>query len=724
MRRTLIADNSRAGFGQVLLAVLLGATAGLFISGYWLIDLFPVDSRLLMGLSALAGVAAGTAYYASIPRISSVWRRLSMPTALVGVLVGVLLACFLFFAGTSQWQEPARYVGFFLPYQRFNLTSAGAQPGTSIVWINTSFGDVSYDTLRYWGWVRRGDQMVLQDPLHNSMEWSGRAGERIEIVFANGSTGGDFQIQWADLVETIHLGSDKASYQRMFPVPFVASRVFVLALGFLHFWLLSVIALWAAGAARRRANQPAAEADSTPGLRQTLWRELPLLGAIMGLALLLRAFNLGGVFPAVDEYYHLIAADQLLSGASLGSVYPRGLWIVTIPVAAALKVLGHEISAARSMGVVFNIIAVIPLYALVRRVGKPAAIAAGLLYATSPWIIAFARVAREYAYYPLYFYGISLAMVGFVEAIPSGFVAPRQWRQLLRPGVVLLALGLIVPPVFALKIDWLSTFRTILIAYLVFGAFILGRFDWRSRANWPILGAVAITLAASGWYFYREQATKLLLLPRVQSGAPAVLLSESTSAMVLRPCGTCDDNRGRDRCAIGVCQSSLCRCSVVLRLPVWRLPGGFRALLKIVFSHEAPHIHAILVCGACRHRPRLVVGLAPTCGALEGQGGGDGGRTGACGADPEPNSDPPSHVVQGSGYADYRGLSARYDVRPGLYEGSCPRRRCTHLDRVWLIRILGGRAEVRRAVPDQFRHNPRGNRGDRPGAGNGLDRDG
>jgi hypothetical protein len=235
----------------------------------------------------------------------------------------------------------------------------------------------------------------------------------------------------------------------------------------------------------------------------------------MVLAALLRGFDLGAVFPAVDEYYHLIAADQLLHGAPLSSVYPRGLWIVTIPVAFALRLLGHEVWAARAVGVAFNVLALVPLYVLVRKISKPAAIAVGLLYACSPWIITFARVAREYAYYPLYFYLITLAMVSLLESIPAAFIARRDWRSLTRPRFALLAIALVAPPVFALRVDWLSTFRTVLIAYLVLGAFLLARFDWRAKANRPVLAALGMALGATGWYFYREQLTKLLLVPRI-----------------------------------------------------------------------------------------------------------------------------------------------------------------------------------------------------------------
>jgi hypothetical protein len=517
MRRALRFDWARHGFGPALLAVLLGATAGLFISGYWLIDLFPAGSRLLIAFSAVAGVTTGLAYHALMRKVTRALMVVPGWEAVRLLLVAGLVACFLFFAGTSKWQDPGRYIGFLLPREQFRLVATAAQQGASIAWINTSLGDVSYDTLISTGWARRGEQMVLQDPSDNSLQWSGRAGDRIEIVFSSPEAGGDFQIQWTDRVERIRLGAGKTSYERNFAVPHFASRQFVLALGLLHFWLLCVAALLTGSGRLASASNSLSDSRTLTNPVATFRSELPILAVILGLALLLRVFHLGAVFPAVDEYYHLIAADQILGGASIDSVYPRGLWIVTMPVALALRLLGHEVWAARAAGVFFNVLALVPLYVIARKMSKAAAVAATLLYATSPWIITFARVAREYAYYPLYFYLIVLAMITLVESIPPRFVARQHWRRLPQTRIVVLTLVLLVPPIFALRIDWLSTFRTILIAYLVLGVFLVARFDWRARENWPILSLAALALAGAGWYFYQEQLMKLLLVPRVNS---------------------------------------------------------------------------------------------------------------------------------------------------------------------------------------------------------------
>ncbi len=79
------------------------------------------------------------------------------------------------------------------------------------------------------------------------------------------------------------------------------------------------------------------------------WTESLLLSAII-LALLLRVFNLANLFPAVDEYYHLIAAKQIVEGAALSSVYQRSLWVVTLPVSFAMRIFGNQLWAARMVG--------------------------------------------------------------------------------------------------------------------------------------------------------------------------------------------------------------------------------------------------------------------------------------------------------------------------------------------------------------------------------------
>jgi len=334
------------------------------------------------------------------------------------------------------------------------------------------------------------------------------------LVLESPRPGGQVRLTWDDGEQLITLDTRTTNYGLDLAVPPYASRTAVLWLGVLS---LSVLSLLLIAALSRTPDVWSTKPflGSPREARGFQRSDLLIVTSTMLLALLLRGLNLDRLFPAVDEYYHLIAADQILQGAPLVSVYPRGLWIVTLPVALALKVFGHELWAARLIGALFNVLGIIPLYLLMRKVSRPAAAVTCALYATSPWIITFGRVAREYAYYPFLFYWIAFAMVKLLEAIPCRFVILKEWRSLLRPGFLLPAALLILPPIFALKIDWLSTFRTVLIAYLVLGAFVLTRVEWRAKPNWPFLLTVIAALALGGAAWYREQATKLLSMPRV-----------------------------------------------------------------------------------------------------------------------------------------------------------------------------------------------------------------
>ncbi len=473
------------------------------------------DEQMLVGTAALA-VLVTAGYFVLLKWTWPRLRGLARLPAYSVTLASVPIAAFLLYGGTSGWTSPAHYLDFLLPDHtlKLSVSPADSAGGTALVWFNTSLGDVSYSSITSQGWKRVDDELVVQDSAENSLTWRGEIGDRVQIVLRGSAPDLQADLAWDGETQAIALSKDKTAYARSFAVPFYASDGAIMALGFIALYAV-VLALctflwlsrtkWLDGVIR------SVGAGAT-GLATV---DLLLVSAGLILAALLRVFNLGSLFPAVDEYYHLIAAKQIVEGAALDAVYPRGLWIVTLPVAAALKVFGYQLWAARLVGVVFNVLAIIPLYLLTRKINRPVAAMACLLYATSPWIITFARVAREYAYYPFYFYWIIYAMVVLAAAIPQGFVFSEQWKSLLRPKTILVAILLVFPPIFALKTDWLSTFRTILIAYLVLGLFILLRFDWKAKTNWPILGLFGVVVVVAGRSWYLEQQSKLFLLPRV-----------------------------------------------------------------------------------------------------------------------------------------------------------------------------------------------------------------
>lgn len=503
--------------GWLLLpSAVSGASMGLFTYGEWLRNLVSIGDEQMLLLVGVISLLATAAYFALINWMRPHFGGLTTTQRTGFILASLPIAAFLLYGGTSGWTSSAQYLDLLLPDHslRLSVLPAESAQGSALSWFNTSLGDVSYATIGLQGWKRAGDQLVVQDGASNLLTWRGEVGDRVQIVLRGGGPAAQAVISWDDQVQTIALSKDKTTYSRPFDVPFYASQAMIMVLGLIALYA-AVLGLCVLVWLHREDLVEAVRRSFGEAARALGPTDFVLMAAGLIIAAALRVFNLGSLFPAVDEYYHLIAAKQILHGAALDSVYPRGLWIVTLPVASALKLFGYQVWAARLVGAIFNTLAIVPLYLLTRKINRPVAALACLLYATSPWIVTFARVAREYAYYPFYFYWIIYVMVVLVEAIPQGFVFRKQWKLLLAPKVLLLALSLALPPIFGLKIDWLSTFRTILIAYLVLGLFLLLRFDWRARANWPILGLLGAAVIVTGGSWYLEQRSKLLLVPRL-----------------------------------------------------------------------------------------------------------------------------------------------------------------------------------------------------------------
>ncbi len=492
------------------MAGVLGLLFGLFIYSYWLVDLLPAGSRLLTVLAAAGALLGAVSYYLLLDW--SAPRFVALPAAGRLALIGASLLCgaALLFGGTTGWLSPARSIRFLLPVHRLDVEASGPSGSSAValMWFNTSLGDVSYSNLHYTGWKRVGDLLVLENPDANGLVWSGRTGSAVEMVW-RGSPSASLQISWDGQAETLKPAASKVTVSHAFAVPWYASRGLVLALGVLVLASLATVLallLWD----RRDLLLPALQEAFTATRERVGRLDAVLIGGIAVLALFLRLPNLGGPYPAVDEYYHLIAARQILEGAALSSVYQRSLWLVTFPVLLSLKLFGYHLWAARLPGLIFNVLAILPLYLLTRRINRPVAVLSVLLYATSPWIVTFARIAREYAYYPFFFFWVILGMVAFIEYIPHGLVMLRDWNKLLTAKVVLLGLALVVPPLFAIFADPLSTFKTIVIAYVVFAGFLLARFDFPDRSNWPFLGAAGIALVIAAFAVYGQEKIRIV----------------------------------------------------------------------------------------------------------------------------------------------------------------------------------------------------------------------
>ncbi|HEX2697382.1 MAG TPA: glycosyltransferase family 39 protein [Anaerolineales bacterium] len=507
------------------LSLLLGGAFALSVYSYWLIDFLPPTSRQVIFYTLIAGLMGTIGYYFLLKScIAPVWSELTGVQQWVITGLSALLAGFLMLAGTNAWRSASRYITFLLPTQTLKVSVLGQQGSNSqisILRFTTSLGDVSYNTLKYGGWKRQGYQLILVDPANNWLEWTGQSGESATIVFLRRD--GLINIEWNGENQTVELTSnegDKYQSIHQFNVPLYASRSMVLFLVALNFFVVCLAVNFQIFRKREAVladlRQSMSSANRREGQRRNILNyDWVVVAGLLIFALLLRIFNLENLDPYLDEYNHLLAAKAILNGASIFSVYSRSLWTVTLPAALFLRIFGMQLWAARLPGVFFNSLAVIPLFLIMRKINRPVAIISCVLYATSPWIIALARNLREYAYYPFYYCWILYGMVSLIESFPDRFVPARDLKK-LKAGIWLLGLGLILPVVYGLLIDRNSTFKTILIAYLVCGVFLAKKFDLRSKSNLVLMVLAGIGIFGS-LYLYASRQSSISSLPGFDS---------------------------------------------------------------------------------------------------------------------------------------------------------------------------------------------------------------
>lgn len=228
-----------------------------------------------------------------------------------------------------------------------------------------------------------------------------------------------------------------------------------------------------------------------PGLGPLLrgiWRQGLLFWVVLTtavlLGLLLRLWTLDALPPYTDEYRHLGTARLLLEGMPLSQIaYRRSLYTVTLPVFLSFKLFGMSLWSARFAVVSLHLLAVIPLVLIARRINQTVALLAAALYLFSPWLVATSRLVREYAVYPLFFFLVAWAMLRLYDSIPDDLVLRRDLRRLLTPANLGDATLLVLVLVYAFFIDGLSTFRVIAALYPAFLVLLLGKLNWRERAN-------------------------------------------------------------------------------------------------------------------------------------------------------------------------------------------------------------------------------------------------
>jgi len=508
------------------LALFSGIIFGLSVYCYWLIDILPPTGKWIILVTGLVSLAALAGFLFLIELwIAPRWSELTISQRWFLLGLSILFGVFLLFAGTSAWKSPERYLTFLLPSEKLEISVPLSQNLSStdiaIQWFSTSIGGISFNSIKYQGWQRRGDLLVLADMKNNFLEWEGKTGEEVSIVFSNSTHQGTIQISTDDVKETIDLSSETGKeylYTHHFPVPIYASRTIVVLLGIIDFsafcFLMGLFILKkrkvileyldrSISILSTAGKDSAAENKEKISRKSVITLDWGIVIGAIALAILLRVFNLDHLSPLTDEYHHLLAAKAIASGSSFSTIYQRSLLIVTLPVVLFFQVFGFKLWAARLPGVLFNSLAIIPLYLITKKINRPIAFLSCILFATNPWLIAVSRYVREYGYYPFYFYWIIYGMIIFYENFPDNFLID-SWKKLSKPNVIFPAGALLLPSVYMVFIDPDSTFKLISIAYGVFVLFLLPKIFVKNRTFIGFLTIIVI-LFLGGLYLYSKK---------------------------------------------------------------------------------------------------------------------------------------------------------------------------------------------------------------------------
>ena len=490
----------RLSLGRLLLSAMVGLSAGLSLYNFLLIRIYPVSSKRVLGITIVTCLAAAWVYLLVLKRwLTPAWMALKARDRLILALVSALLSLYLLVTGTSVWTSAPEVIPFLAPSQsleiRVPVEKQPADADITVLYFATLAGEVSYDSIATSGWEKTEAGWHLVDMQDNFFRWTANTGGKTTLVFAHSTRGTHLDIVVNGESQPVDLGLGKAKVyvNAHFPFPAYAGRgtalLLVLAL-FVGITLPVSLWVWMSRAAISLAIEKAlSPATQSPSQRANqIW--IPVI-FLMFLALLPRVVWLNREVFYVDELNHLTAAKSIMNGAVWSSVYQRSLLIVTLPVGIFTKLFGTEMWAARLPGVLFNVLAIIPLFLILDRVNRTAAVLGGLLFATNPWLVGVARAVREYAYYPFYFYWIIYGMITMIQQIPHGLVLVRDWKRLIHVRTLVTALLLLLALGYA-AFDYGSTFRIIGIAYLVFFAFLIRRLDWTNKTN------VVLSVAASG----------------------------------------------------------------------------------------------------------------------------------------------------------------------------------------------------------------------------------
>jgi mannosyltransferase len=172
-------------------------------------------------------------------------------------------------------------------------------------------------------------------------------------------------------------------------------------------------------------REPPAGPTPVPGpwpRREWIW-----VAALTGFVLVAGGWQLGRASLSGDE-----AATWAISAHGLGDVLhalsgsggDRGAALYYLTVHFWIQLFGTSEVALRSFSLLAAALVIAPFHAIARRLGRPRAVAAEILLATSPFFLIYARDARAYALLLLL---VVLATWAFIRAVESD--SSRDWAR-------------------------------------------------------------------------------------------------------------------------------------------------------------------------------------------------------------------------------------------------------------------------------------------------------
>ena len=190
---------------------------------------------------------------------------------------------------------------------------------------------------------------------------------------------------------------------------------------------------------------------------------LAVISGCFVLGLVIRLINLDGFPPYVDEYITTHNIYRLLNGFPFE--WKRAFPTVGIPVLLSYKLFGINLWAGRFPMVVINMIAIIPLFFLGKKIHRDIGFISVALYTINPWIIAVSRTVREYAVLPLFYFVSAVFLLDLLEWENTTFrsyLKKNGWK-------VLILLLILVNTLY----DRQSIIKIVIINFGVFGALLL-----------------------------------------------------------------------------------------------------------------------------------------------------------------------------------------------------------------------------------------------------------